>query len=118
VLRNELGFNGLIYTDSMTMDAVEKMLPPGEAAVRALKAGNDIILHSPDDAAAFDAMKKAVEGSGSRADHGVGHAHPSIQGRARVARQADGGSRAVAAKVGGRANRAVAQQVSERSITC
>ncbi|PYR61709.1 MAG: beta-N-acetylglucosaminidase, partial [Acidobacteria bacterium] len=53
VLRKELGFGGLIYTDSMGMAGVTALYKPGEAAVRAVKAGNDIVLHSPDDAAAF-----------------------------------------------------------------
>ena len=34
---------------------------PGDAAVRAIKAGNDIVLHSPDDGAAFAGIKAAVE---------------------------------------------------------
>ena len=61
LLRGELGFDGLVYTDSMSMDAVAKMLPPGEAAVRAVEAGNDVVLHSPDDDAALAAIKAAVE---------------------------------------------------------
>ena len=36
LLRRDLGFDGIIYTDSMLMDAVSKALPPGEAAVRAV----------------------------------------------------------------------------------
>ena len=61
VLRKELGFGGLIYTDSMGMAGVTALYKPGEAAVRAVRAGNDIVLHSPDDAAAFAAIKAAVE---------------------------------------------------------
>jgi len=34
-------FGGLVYTDSMSMDAVAKMVEPGEGAVRALLAGAD-----------------------------------------------------------------------------
>lgn len=61
LLRGELGFDGLVYTDSMSMHAVSKMLPPGEAAVKAVQAGNDVVLHSPDDLAAIAAVKAAVE---------------------------------------------------------
>src|SRR5262245_39460091 len=60
VLRREMGFDGLIYTDSMGMAGVTALYKPGEAAVRAIKAGNDVVLHSPDDAAAFSAIKAAV----------------------------------------------------------
>ena len=61
LLRGELKFDGLIYTDSMGMDAVARRLSPGEAAVLAIKAGNDVVLHSPDDAAAVAGIKAAVE---------------------------------------------------------
>ena len=60
LLRGELGFNGLIYTDSMGMAGVNAMYKPGQAAVLAVKAGNDVVLHSPDDAAAFAAIRDAV----------------------------------------------------------
>ena len=57
LLRGEMKFGGLVYTDSMSMDAVSRRLSPGEAAVRAIQAGNDIVLHSPDEAAAVAAIK-------------------------------------------------------------
>ncbi len=60
LLRGELGFDGLVYTDSMGMAGVNAMYKPGEAAVLAVEAGNDVVLHSPDDAAAFAAMRDAV----------------------------------------------------------
>ncbi len=44
-----LGFGGLVYTDSMGMAGVTAMYGPAEAAVRAVVAGNDVVLHSPDD---------------------------------------------------------------------
>ncbi len=61
LLRRELRFGGLVYTDSMSMDAVTAKLSPGEAAARAIKAGNDIVLHSPDEAAAVAGIKGAIE---------------------------------------------------------
>src|SRR5687768_6826227 len=48
LLRKDLGFGGLIYTDSMGMAGVSQMYSPGEAAVRAVKGGNEVIRHSPD----------------------------------------------------------------------
>ena len=61
VLREGIGFRGLIYTDSMGMQGVTAQFSPGDAAVRAIKAGNDVVLHSPDDVAAFQGIKSAVE---------------------------------------------------------
>lgn len=44
LLREELGFKGLCFTDAMNMKGVTLYAPPGEAEVKALLAGNDIIL--------------------------------------------------------------------------
>lgn len=44
ILRNELKFDGLIMTDSLEMAAVSNRYTAGEAAVNAIKAGNDILL--------------------------------------------------------------------------
>ena len=44
VLRHQLGFEGLVITDALNMHAVSKRYPqPGEVALRALRAGNDIL---------------------------------------------------------------------------
>jgi beta-N-acetylhexosaminidase len=42
LLKNELGFKGLIITDAMMMQAVTKYFKPGEADAKALEAGNDV----------------------------------------------------------------------------
>jgi beta-N-acetylhexosaminidase len=42
LLKNELGFRGLIITDAMNMKGVTKFFKPGEADARALEAGNDV----------------------------------------------------------------------------
>ncbi len=119
LLRGELKHDGLVFTDSMTMDAVAKMLSPAEAAVRAVKAGNDIVLHTPDEAAAFAAIKAAVEsGEIDRAQVDASVTR-ILRAKARLglhrARAVDLG--AVSAVVGGRAHQAVADEVSQRSIT-
>ena len=51
VLRRQLGFGGVTVTDALTMEPALRW-PPGEAAVRALLAGNDLLLMPPDLAAA------------------------------------------------------------------
>ncbi len=61
LLREELGFEGLIYTDGMEMKAITKHYPPGEADVAAFLAGNDIILLPEDINKGFAQIKKAVE---------------------------------------------------------
>ena len=42
LLKNELGFRGLVVTDAMMMKAVTKYFKPGEADAKALEAGNDV----------------------------------------------------------------------------
>lgn len=61
ILREELGFKGLVVTDAMGMKGVRKNFEVGEAAVRAVLAGNDMILMSPDIDAAQSALLKAVQ---------------------------------------------------------
>ena len=42
LLKNDLGFKGLIVTDAMNMKGVTKFFKPGEADAKALEAGNDV----------------------------------------------------------------------------
>ena len=95
ILRNELKFGGLIFTDSMTMDAISKMFTHDRAAAEAVKAGVDFVLHSPDDDAAFKGIKAAVACGGDQrgAAQRVGRAHPAGEGAARAARESAGGPR-------------------------
>ncbi len=44
ILRDDLGFDGLIITDSMQMEAITDRYTSGEAAVMAIQAGVDMIL--------------------------------------------------------------------------
>ena len=60
VLREELGFEGLVVTDALDMGGVKNKLSPGEVAVRALLAGADVLLMPPDPLAARQAVVDAV----------------------------------------------------------
>lgn len=60
VLRDELKFRGLIVTDAMDMAGLTKMFTRGEAAVRAIEAGADMLLMPPDPEAAIEALVAAV----------------------------------------------------------
>ena len=60
-LRGELGFEGLVITDSLAMDAVTAQHSPGETAVLAVKAGCDMLLMPNGLAAAYDGVFTAVE---------------------------------------------------------
>jgi len=61
VLRNELGFRGLIVSDSMKMKGLTRGYWSGEAAVQALEAGVDVLLDPPDAEVVFGALLEAVK---------------------------------------------------------
>jgi beta-N-acetylhexosaminidase len=61
LLRNELKYNGLTFTDALEMKGVAKYFPAGEAAVLALIAGNDMLCLPEDVPAAIEAIKAAVK---------------------------------------------------------
>jgi beta-N-acetylhexosaminidase len=60
LLRRELKFDGVIYTDSMLMEAVNELAGPGEAAVKAVEAGVDVVLDPLDTRAAAAGLKAAL----------------------------------------------------------
>lgn len=61
VLRDSMGFDGLVITDGMEMEAVTKHFPPGVAEAEAILAGNDIICLPRDAVVAIKAVKKYVD---------------------------------------------------------
>ncbi len=61
LLRDDLGFEGLLVTDAMNMGAIDRAYGRGEAAVRALLAGADVILMPPNAETAVSAIVTAVE---------------------------------------------------------
>lgn len=61
LLRDELDFRGIIVTDAMEMQGVASLYTPGEAAVRAVSAGADVLLMPTDPGACIDAIEAAVK---------------------------------------------------------
>lgn len=60
ILKDSLGFKGLVVSDAMGMNGVVKYFPKGEADVRALIAGNDILELSENTVRAVKMIKKAI----------------------------------------------------------
>jgi beta-glucosidase-like glycosyl hydrolase len=58
LLRNELGYKGLVLTDALTMDALNDF---DNVPVKCIDAGADIILHPSDARAVADELETAVE---------------------------------------------------------
>jgi beta-N-acetylhexosaminidase len=119
LLREELKFNGLIVTDALSMAGIAARYTPAEAAVKAIKAGADVIEKSPD----IDAVIAGIKGAVARGEITEARIDASVE---RVLR--------AKAALGLNANRAVdlrevdrvmsnprfneiAQQIADRSIT-
>jgi beta-N-acetylhexosaminidase len=70
LLRDEMKFRGLTITDAMEMGGVTSQYAPGEAAVRAVEAGADVLLMSPVPDTAITSLEAAVK-SGRIAVHRI-----------------------------------------------
>ena len=57
LLRQQLGFEGLVVTDALVMEAIADRYGPGEAAALAFEAGADLILMPADATAALEALE-------------------------------------------------------------
>lgn len=60
LLRNQMGFDGLLVTDAMDMGAIDRGWGREEATILAVEAGADIILMPPSPSVAIDALVSAV----------------------------------------------------------
>ncbi len=60
LLRNELGFRGLTFTDALEMQGMKKNFPNGEASVESLIAGNDMLCLPEDVPNAIIKIKEAI----------------------------------------------------------
>jgi beta-N-acetylhexosaminidase len=119
ILREEMGFKGIVVTDALEMGGIAKGFTVGDASVRALEAGADVLLMPSNPEAAINAVVAAVK-----------------SGRIKQKRLEESVMRVLVAKahVGLAANRlvdvddihdvvsspesmAVAQQISDKSVT-
>ncbi len=60
LLREQLGYTGISFTDALEMKGVSKYYPQGKAAVQSLKAGNDMLCLPGDVEACINDICKAV----------------------------------------------------------
>lgn len=61
LLKNELGYCGLIFTDALNMKGVSSYYKPGEVDLKALLAGNDVLLFPEDVPEAITRIKAAID---------------------------------------------------------
>jgi beta-N-acetylhexosaminidase len=60
ILRNDIGFDGIIFTDAMEMKGVTKHFKTGQAEAEALEAGNDMIVLSEDLSKSIKSIKEYI----------------------------------------------------------
>ncbi len=60
-LQNRIGFKGLIFTDALNMKGVSSFNDPSDAVLKALMAGNDVLLFPSNIAASIQKIKQAVK---------------------------------------------------------
>ncbi|RJL30442.1 glycoside hydrolase family 3 protein [Bailinhaonella thermotolerans] len=120
LLRDKLGFRGVISTDALDMAGVRKKYGDAEVAVRAILAGADLLLMPPDVKAAHEAVLKAVESgrvSAARLDESVRRILRLKQSRGVLARPDTVDPERAAQAVNTEAHRAVAQRVADHAVT-
>lgn len=119
LLRHELEFGGVVFTDSMLMEAVNDIAGPGEAAVRAIEAGVDVVLDSPDPRAAAASLKAAMASGRLTRTQLEGSAGRVLALKARLGlhRTRSVDLNAVMTAVGTRAAADTARVTAERAIT-
>ncbi len=119
LLREEMGFDGLVFTDSMEMGGIVAHFESGEAAVRVLEAGADVVLMSPDPKAAIDAIVSAVETGrlpAARLDEAVGRILAEKE-RLGLFRERSLPLQEIARAAGTREQKATEEEVARRGLT-
>jgi beta-N-acetylhexosaminidase len=119
ILREELGFKGIVVTDALEMGGIAQGFSVGQAAVMALEAGADVLLMPPDGEAAINAVEAAVKGgkiSQKRIDESVMRI---LTAKARVGLAAKKlvDLEDIHSVVSSIESNAVAQQIADRSVT-
>lgn len=119
LLREQLGFSGVVYTDSMLMEAINAMAPPGEAAVRALQAGADVILDPTRVREAIAGVKAALARGDLPRTRLMASARRVLEHKARLglARSKTVNLDDVMAHVGTRRAASLAQATADRAVT-
>jgi len=119
ILRDELGFKGIVVTDALEMGGIAQGFSVGQASVLALEAGADVLLMPPDGEAAINAVEAAVKSgqiTRKRIEESVmriltAKAHLGLAAKRLVDLEE---IHSVVDSVG---SNAVAQQISDRSVT-
>jgi beta-N-acetylhexosaminidase len=81
LLQNEMGFQGLTFTDALNMRGITNQFPPGGADVAAYKAGNDVLLQTANLDAAFYKLIKEFENNDLEVSELDKHVHKILMAK-------------------------------------
>ena len=118
LLRDDLGFKGLVFTDAMDMHAITKNFGEGDAAVRSIEAGADLVLYAYTEPS-FNAIKEAVQ-SGRLTEKRIDDSVRRIlraKWRVGLGKYQPANVNSLSTVVGSRANRELSQRISDEAIT-
>lgn len=119
ILRGEMGFRGLVSTDAFNMRGLTSRYGQGDAAVRAILAGADLLLQPEDIPGVLDAVEAAVRDgriSQARIDESVRRIL-AAKSRVRLQHQRFADLAAMQRTVGQAEHRRLAAEVARRSVT-
>ena len=118
VLRGEMGFGGILFTDALRMGAITDGYGAGEAAVLALEAGSDVVLAPAGIGVTVDALTEAVESGRVSRDRIDLSVRRLLEAKARLGLHEGAlvDPAAVATRVGTAANRAAADRAAAASM--
>lgn len=119
ILREELGYDGVVVTDSLGMEGVRTKYGDDRVPVLALLAGVDQLLNPPNLSVAWNAVLAAVRGgeiSEARVDESILRIL-RLKDRLGLFRDPFVSRRDVGRTVGSRAHRAAADRIAERTTT-
>ncbi|MEV2260722.1 glycoside hydrolase family 3 protein [Streptomyces anulatus] len=119
ILREELGYDGVVVTDSLGMEGVRTKYGDDRVPVLALLAGVDQLLNPPNLSVAWNAVLEAVRGgeiSEARVDESILRIL-RLKSRLGLFRDPFVSRRGVDRTVGSRAHRAAADRIAERTTT-
>ena len=119
LLRGEMGFDGILFTDALRMGAITDGYGAGEAAVLSLEAGSDVLLAPDGIGVTIEAVTAAVESgrvTRERIDRSV---RRLLEAKARLGLQhgAQVDPAGVATRVGTAEHRAMAERAASASLT-
>jgi beta-N-acetylhexosaminidase len=120
LLRDDMGFDGLLFTDAMTMGGVADEFGGGaEVLVRALEAGADVLLMPADVADAVDAVVAAVESGRVASERIDASVRRILEAKAKAGLHRDRlvDLEGVDRIVGVRAHTRLARDIADRSLT-